>query len=180
MHAEMEGLRDALQVKKQHKKKSKPLDLQQRQEYHGGAQFWSPQKVREAQYRKTALQHQKDKEALEKAESKELKAAARLYKQKIAEEKRVAAAAAKVAKQQAKAAEAAAKQALKAAKNTTQPIQTSQKGKRKASRLSASSNKRHRPGAVAAASAKVGGAVSASPAPTSRCGRPINLPEKYK
>ena len=39
---ENEGLREALQHKKKHKKKGKPLDLQQRQEYHGGAVFWSP------------------------------------------------------------------------------------------------------------------------------------------
>ena len=39
LHIENNGLREALQVKKLHNKKSKPLDLQQRQEYHGGATF---------------------------------------------------------------------------------------------------------------------------------------------
>ena len=34
---ENEGLKEALQHKKKHKKKGKALDLQQRQEYHGGA-----------------------------------------------------------------------------------------------------------------------------------------------
>jgi len=34
---EVEGLREALQHKEKHKKKGKALDLQQRQEYHGGA-----------------------------------------------------------------------------------------------------------------------------------------------
>ncbi|KAI1522067.1 hypothetical protein PtrSN001C_011989, partial [Pyrenophora tritici-repentis] len=45
------GLEEALQHKKKHKKKGKALDLQQRQEYHGGSVFWSPRKIREARAR---------------------------------------------------------------------------------------------------------------------------------
>jgi regulator of replication initiation timing len=48
---ENEGLRDALSTKKKHNKKGKALDLQQREEYHGGAVFWSPRKKREAKAR---------------------------------------------------------------------------------------------------------------------------------
>jgi hypothetical protein len=40
-----EGLREALTTKKKHNKMGKVLDLQQRQEYHGGAVFWSPRKM---------------------------------------------------------------------------------------------------------------------------------------
>ncbi len=50
LRAKIEGLRSALTVKKRHKKKSKVLDLQQRQEYYGGAIFWSPRKLREARF----------------------------------------------------------------------------------------------------------------------------------
>ncbi|PVH91465.1 hypothetical protein DM02DRAFT_481294, partial [Periconia macrospinosa] len=39
LHAEVKGLREALQFTKKHKKKSKPLNVQQRKEYHGGAIF---------------------------------------------------------------------------------------------------------------------------------------------
>jgi hypothetical protein len=46
---ENEGLRMALSTKKKHTKKGKVLDLQQYKEYHGGAVFWSPRKMREAQ-----------------------------------------------------------------------------------------------------------------------------------
>ncbi|KAI1676288.1 Atrophin-1 multi-domain protein [Pyrenophora tritici-repentis] len=45
------GLKEALQHKKKHKKKSKALNLQQRQEYHSGAVHWSPRKLREARAR---------------------------------------------------------------------------------------------------------------------------------
>ncbi len=103
LQAKIEGLRDALVVKKRHNKKSKVLDLQQREEYHSGAVFWSPRKIREARYRERVQQQLKQDEELQKAETKELKEAARLYKQKIEIEKRVAREADQAAKAQAKA-----------------------------------------------------------------------------
>jgi hypothetical protein len=48
---ENEGLHKALTTKKKHNKKSKVLNLQQRQEYHGGAVFWSPRKMAESEAR---------------------------------------------------------------------------------------------------------------------------------
>ena len=48
---ENQGLRESLRIKKKHKKQGYTLDLQQRKEYHGGAVFWSPRKMREAQAR---------------------------------------------------------------------------------------------------------------------------------
>ena len=47
LHCELEGLREASTTKKKHKKKGKALNFQQRQEYHDGAVFWSPRKMRE-------------------------------------------------------------------------------------------------------------------------------------
>jgi hypothetical protein len=43
---ENRGLKEADQIRKKHNKKGVPLDLQQQQEYHGGAVLWSPRKVR--------------------------------------------------------------------------------------------------------------------------------------
>jgi hypothetical protein len=48
---ENEGLHKALTTKKKHNKKGKVLNLQQRQEYHGGAVFWSPRKMAESEAR---------------------------------------------------------------------------------------------------------------------------------
>jgi len=59
LHYEIQGLKEALVVKKKHKKHSKPLNLQQRQEYHGGSVFWSPRKVREARVRQAAKEREK-------------------------------------------------------------------------------------------------------------------------
>jgi hypothetical protein len=45
LHYENNGLMCILEAKKNHKKKSTTMDLQQRREYHGGAVFWSPRKL---------------------------------------------------------------------------------------------------------------------------------------
>jgi hypothetical protein len=54
-------VRAALNTKKKHKKHGMPLNLQQQQEYHSGATFWSPQKIREANARKAVKQWDKHK-----------------------------------------------------------------------------------------------------------------------
>jgi hypothetical protein len=74
LNHENNGLREALSAKKRHKKKGKVLDLQQRQEYHGGAVFWSPGKVREARARRVVKERLGEEEKLQKADPKKLKA----------------------------------------------------------------------------------------------------------
>jgi hypothetical protein len=87
---ENKGLREALQVKKKHKNKEKKLDLQQCQEYHGRAVFWSPSKIREA-CAYEAVKEQEDHDIqLQKVQSRRMKEATKLYKLQIAEEKYMA------------------------------------------------------------------------------------------
>ena len=57
----MDGMKEALSIKEKRKKKGRALDLQQRQEYHGGAVFWSPRKIREARVRQS-VRKQEEKE----------------------------------------------------------------------------------------------------------------------
>ena len=90
LHHENKGLREAVSTKKKHKNKGKTLDLQQRKEYHGGAVFWSPKKVREARVRQEVKEREVEESQLQKAQTKEIKASAKLYKLQIAEEKRMA------------------------------------------------------------------------------------------
>ena len=119
---EVAGLKASLVIKKRYKKKSKQLPFEEKQEYHGGAQFYSPRKVELARRREAELQHQKEQELLSKAAAKELRLAARVYKQKIAEEKRVAREKAKVQREQEKAEMVAAKAAKTAAIATKKSI----------------------------------------------------------
>jgi hypothetical protein len=116
LNSENEGLRQALALKRKHKKKSKPLDLQQRKEYHGGAVFWSPSKLREARFRERVKQQEEEAEKLQKAQTRELREAHRLYKKKMAEEAKALQESAKEARAEERkkaAEEAAARRAQK-------------------------------------------------------------------
>ncbi|KAI1603838.1 hypothetical protein PtrCC142_004009, partial [Pyrenophora tritici-repentis] len=86
---ENEGLKEALQHKKKHRKKGKALDLQQRQEYHGGSVFWSPRKLREARAREAVRERDETEEKLQKARSKKQREEARLQRQDELEERLV-------------------------------------------------------------------------------------------
>jgi hypothetical protein len=84
LHHEIAGLKEVLKTQKKHKKKSKPLDFQQPDEYHGGATFYSPHRVEKARQYKQAKQQELEADELKKAEMAELRHANKLYKEKIA------------------------------------------------------------------------------------------------
>jgi hypothetical protein len=173
---ENEGLRDVLSTKKKHNKKGKVLDLQQREEYHGGAIFWSPRKKREAEARDATNRRLADKDKLQKAKMKKLKAANALYNKKLKEQRHVATATKKEERKKAKAEKAAEKAAQTALQNTKKSIQTSQMGKRKASQVTAPKAKRQKRSGSVAAPAEV---VPAAPAKVARSRRAVKLPTRY-
>jgi hypothetical protein len=88
LHHEIAGLKEVLKTQKKHKKKSKPLNFQQPNEYHGGATFYSPHRVEKARQYKQAKQQELEADKLKKAEMAELRHANKLYKEKIAQQKR--------------------------------------------------------------------------------------------
>ena len=185
LNTESEDLRQALALKKKHKKKSKPLDLQQRKEYHGGAVFWSPSKLREAQARERVKQQEEEAEKLQKAQTRELKAAAALYKKKMAEEAKALREIAKKARaeERKKAAEEATarrtqKEQEKQDRDSQKALKQSQRGKRAASKPPKGRQAKRRNN-----SRVKGGAAEAQPAPaappkTTRT-RSITAPKKY-
>jgi hypothetical protein len=79
------GLQQALNAKKKHKKKSMTLDLQNKDTWHSGAQFYSPRKVEEGRRREATKQDEAQRKRLQKTHNGELKVAATLYKKKQAE-----------------------------------------------------------------------------------------------
>ncbi|KAI1507918.1 hypothetical protein Ptr86124_013172 [Pyrenophora tritici-repentis] len=187
LHHENDGLRAALDIKTKHQKKSYPLDLQQPEQHHGGATFWSPRKIHEAREREATKQHEAEQLQLQKTEMKELKAASIIYKKKLAEEAKAERQRAKQARDAARKASAderiksrALKQQQRAAATSQKAGDTHKKGKRAASSTRISKiSRRHR--VVDAGS----GAAPAPPPPppppkmTTR-GRPINVPAKFK
>ena len=45
LHVENQGLKEEVSTKQKHKKKNKPLDLQQRKEFRSKAVFWGPARI---------------------------------------------------------------------------------------------------------------------------------------
>jgi hypothetical protein len=89
LKVENKGLREALEAKKKHTKHGKRLDLQQREEYHGRATFWSPRKIREAQFHKRTRKREEEEKKLRKSDAKKLKATTALLQKKQAEDRRM-------------------------------------------------------------------------------------------
>ncbi|KAF2844324.1 hypothetical protein T440DRAFT_354003, partial [Plenodomus tracheiphilus IPT5] len=57
---EVQGLRKALLDERLLRKRGKALPLQEPGEYHGGAVFWSPRKVKEARKRQQQQEHEEE------------------------------------------------------------------------------------------------------------------------
>jgi hypothetical protein len=115
---ENEGLRDSLNTEQKYKGKSKPLNLQQRKEFHSTAVFWSPSTIREARVRGRVQRREDEAAQLQKKKvDKRLKAAHRSYQKRIAEAKaaRLRDREAKKKEREAMAAELAAARAKKKA-----------------------------------------------------------------
>ena len=187
LHHENEGLRAAITTKRKHATKSKVLDLQQRQEYHGGAVLWSPRKIREARARERVKQQEEEQEKLQKTHDRELKAAAILYKKKIAEEAKALRTIAReraAEERKARAAELAAARALKKQQRDAATPQNSRdtpsKGKRKASRNAAPKPTKKRRVVGAESGVNVPSPLPQPPPKTTTRGRQIKVPQKFK
>jgi hypothetical protein len=177
---ENEGLREALHHKQKHKKKSKALDLQQRQEYHGGAVFWSPRKVREARARESIQQRDEIEKKLQKAQAKKEREEAQLQRQIEVEQRCVERERLKKERADELAAKAAERARQKQEKDAAKALKLSQNGKRKALPADSLSNKRQKcvggqPGHV-----QVHNEPSAAPPKLTSQGRNIKLPGKYR
>ncbi|KAH6511581.1 hypothetical protein HBI81_243380 [Parastagonospora nodorum] len=180
LHVENKDLRSSLNTKKKRKGKHHVLSLQQRQEYHGGAIFWSPRKVREARAREKVRADNEMEEKLQKARRKEPREAAKIQRQVELEERRAERERLKVVREKEKAEKQAERERQKQQRNAEKAIQLSQRGKRKASQAVSSKEKRQKcSGGGAAAEQAIARSPSPPPKVTSR-GRNVKLPSKFK
>ncbi|KAF7572910.1 Membrane-bound metallopeptidase [Pyrenophora tritici-repentis] len=177
---ENEGLKEALQHKKKHRKKGKALDLQQRQECHGGSVFWSPRKLREARAREAVRERDETEEKLQKAWAKKQRKEAQLQRQVELEEKRVERQRLKEMREVERAEKAAERARKVEAQHQKKYIQQAQKRKRKASQVLSPSNKRQKRAGAAHAGVQARDELSATPAQVTSRGRNVNLPQKYR
>jgi hypothetical protein len=181
LRGEVKGLRDALLTKKRRQKKSYTLQLNNPEEYHGGAVFWSPRKVRQARDDEAVRQQQQQQELqLQKAERSHLKEQARLYRLQQAEERRVERERLKEVREKERAAKEAEKERQKAARDAEKAIKLSQKGKDKDSQPSKTPRKRQKRVVVDPSHIQGGGGAAAISTQTTRHGRNVKLPSKFK
>jgi hypothetical protein len=173
---DVEGLRQALVVKKKQHARGKPLDLQQRKEYHGGAVIWSPRKVREARARQVIKERDEEEEKQKKAERAKVRAANKLLKEKLdrqKQERRVEREKAKAAKEKEKADRVAERDRQREAQNAKKPIKLSQRGKRKALQPLEQNIKRKKQVVDAVGGEEALGVASAALPVTTRRGRNV-------
>jgi hypothetical protein len=118
------GLRNTLTTKQKKIKKGKTLDLQQRKEFKSTAGLWSPRKIREAQARKSVKGEAEQVEKLKKSKTKQLQAAAALYKRQLAAAAKVAQETTKKVRNAEKAAKAERLAAARAQNSRKEMLQT--------------------------------------------------------
>jgi hypothetical protein len=177
---EIEGLRKAVIASKKQKKKSKTLDLQQRKEYHGGAVFWSPTKIREARFRERIKKQQEEEQQVEKAQAKAEKAQQKVLKLQEKEERERLRVKKREERERIRAEKQAAWERQRIEKeNSKKTIKPSQNGKRKASKSLLENQKKK---ARIQVIAEVEGVEAQNPPHmiTTRSGRNTNRPSKSK
>ena len=175
---EIHGLIEAVEATKKHIKHAETLPLETQEQYTGGAVLWSPRKVREAKQRREQMEQEKHDKELHKANMKELRAASKLYKKRMAEEKRIQREEARMAREAEKARKQAEKEVKQRARHAQKAIQLSQKGKRKASTAPSRNIGQKRARREPARVVEVEEAHTKAPSRTWRRGRNINLPKR--
>ncbi|EOA85866.1 uncharacterized protein SETTUDRAFT_110831, partial [Exserohilum turcica Et28A] len=175
--------REALVNERTRRKRGKPLPLQEAEEYHGGAVFWSPRKVKEARDR-LQLQEEEEQLQLQKADTRRQREEARQARAREKEQRRQARLAVSLMRQkerEEKAVEKASRiAARRAAKQLQKAIKTSQRGRRRSFKASAkATQKKKRPIAMPQGGEELQGGAAGSPPPTSRRGRAIRTPSRF-
>jgi hypothetical protein len=169
---------------KKRRKRGKALPLQAAEEYHGGAVFWSPGKVKDARDRLHQQELEEEQQRLQKAEKARDREDQRQAKARDIEARRKARAEARIARQAVKAREAVERASRAAARKAQQRLQqarkTSQKGKKRSLKASIKAASKNRAVAQPQGGREASGAAPSPPPSQSRHGRSIRLPSKYR
>jgi hypothetical protein len=179
-----QGLRQVLNNERLRRQRGKALPLEPAEEYHGGAIFWSPRKVKEAHDRQ--LQHRLKEEQLQhqKAEAGCLRKEKRQEKLKAVRARRPVRAAAQLMKQGEKACEAANQDLQATARRSQQQLQqdqkTSQRDKRGRLKAAIKTGLKKRVATQPQGGGEASGAAAAPSPSQSQHGQAIKLPAKYR
>ena len=180
---EVRKLREALVNERTRRKRGKPLPLQEAEEYHGGAVFWSPRKVKEARDRLQLQEEEEEQLQLQKADTRRQREETRQVRAREKEQRRQARLAVSLMRQkerEEKAIEKASRiAARKAAKQLQKAIKTSQRGRRRSFMAPAKATQKKKPIARPQGGEEPQGGAASSPPPTSRRGRAIRTPSRF-
>jgi hypothetical protein len=184
LRLENEGLLASPDTKNKRTKHRRRLPLQGGKTQPTNGVLYSPRKLAQAQAEITRKDAEKIAEKARKKTVKELSKAKKALAEKVLEEKRIERERLKVVKEKEKADKAAEAQRKKQESDYQKAIQTSQRGKRKASRPPPKQQKRQKVSSGGA----IGGrsldrpqpAASPQPTRTTRLGRNVTLPSKFR
>ncbi|KAF1357962.1 hypothetical protein EJ07DRAFT_180590 [Lizonia empirigonia] len=167
-------LKEALINERQRRKRGKALPLEAAEEYHGGAVFWSPRKVKEARDRQHQQELEEEQLQHQKVEAARVREEQRQEKLKAVEARRAARAAARLMRQEEKAREAADRASRQAARRTQQRLQqaqkTAQRGKRRRLNIATKAGSKKRVATQREGGGEASGAVAGLPPSQSRRG----------
>jgi hypothetical protein len=180
---EVKGLREALINERTRRKRGKPLLLEEPEEYHGGAVFWSPRKVKDAREQQQLKERKEQQLQHQKAEANRHRKESRQAKTKAVQARRQAKVEARISREKEKA-EKAAEQVLRTAARRThqrlkQALKNSQKSKKRSLKASAKATSKKRTVVRPTASRVPQGAAARAPAVQSQHGQAINTPKRY-
>jgi hypothetical protein len=181
---EVQGLRQALTNERLRRKRGKALPLEQPEEHHGGAYFYSPTKVQKARDRLRQQELEEEQQQLQKAEKARVREEKKQTKLQVAQQRRAARAAAQIVRETERARKAADQASRAAARRAQQRLQQaqkmSQKGKKRSLKASLKAASKKRAAAQAQDGGEASGAAAGPPPSQSRHGRAIRLPAKYR
>jgi hypothetical protein len=181
---EVQGLRQALIKERTRRKRGKALPLHTAEEYHSGAVFYSPGKVKDARDRLHQQELKEEQQQLQKADRAHNRKEQRQAKAQAIEARRQARAEARIARQAEKAriaADGASRAAARKAQQRLQQAQkTSQKGRKRSLKAPIKAASKNRAVAQPHGSGEASGAAPSPPPSQSRHGRSIRLPSKFR
>jgi hypothetical protein len=181
---EAQGLRQALTNERLRRKRGKALPLEQGEDYHGGAQFFSPKSVEKARDRLQQQEREEELQQLQRAERARIREDQKQAKLQEAQQRRTARAAARRVRETERARKADDQASRAAARRAQQRLQQAQKmsqnGKRRSLKASVKAASKQRAAAQAEGGGEVSGAAASLPPSQSRHGRAIKLPAKYR
>jgi len=174
------GLQESLKLKENRGKPKRALQVEDPEEYYGGAVWWSPRRIQRDRDLQEQAELDKQHDEQERVAQREARKAIREEKARVVTEGKALRLAARIKKQQ----ETAAAKALRIHLRNQAALAKKQRLSKPRSKPKPASKPRPKtkPVVGAAGDADAGGGESAPPAspPTSRSGRSINLPKRYR